>query len=499
MKRKIIALLLACMCLILPLIGCADDSGKGNKGDTDTNVATDPNLTTKDWKGQTFVVLTGLDRAEGQAFNIVDLVANEDNLTDPIQKAVYERNKIIEALYNADIERVDEKDFESIANDTLANGEDYSAYMLKVKGALTLSLTDQLLDLNSEVNYINLDEEWWDSSVIDSLSVKGRTFFALGDINTVDDDATWCILFNKDLQKRYSSLPNFYDQVTAGNWTVENMKRWAKSAVVDSNSDSSKWWDVNDPYQYGIYMQDECATVLLQSSGISLFDERKNGMRTSKLNTVEMSDAITAINSLMLENSDSAKWALNLNNYEQTYGADDFWQKIARGGFMANKSLFFFCHCGSINLIRDMEKEFGILPIPKLSEEQEDYGNTIQYSNATCYVIPYNTPDADFSAFMLEAMGFYSSRTYSKDNCLKTAYYETTLKRKATRDDESWDMLDLVFQNRKFDIACAMDTEGINSMVVNAATNDVAWATLVASKGDAIANRLNEDLAELIK
>lgn len=498
MKRKFIALLLACVCFIVPLVGCSDDTGK-NGGRTDLDVSKDENLTEKDWKGETFTVLTYKDRSEGQAFNIVDFIANEEKLTDAIQKAVYERNNIVSNLYNCKFDRIDETNYQTIANNTMATGSDYSAYMLKVSGALTLATTSVLLDLASEVDYINLNEEWWDSSVLDSLAVNGRTYFALGDINTVDDDATWCVLFNKAIQKSKLKDTNFYSAVKNDAWTVENMARWASTSVSDSNTDSSKWWQADNSYQYGIYMQDECATVLLQSSGVQLFKELNSGLRTSNLGSSEVSSAIDNIKTLMEKSTTNSKWALNINDIEGNYNQGDVWQDIARGGFMANKALFFFCHCGTINLIRDMDTDFGILPVPKVDENQEEYGNTIQYGNATCYVIPFNTPKPDFSAFMLEALGFYSSRSYDETDCLKVAYYNTTLQRKATRDDESWDMLDIVFQNRKFDISSAMNTEGINSMIINSCTDSAtSWLAQVASRAEMITKALNEDLVNLL-
>ena len=165
---------------------------------------------------------------------------------------------------------------------------------------------------------------------------------------------------------------------------------------------------------------------------------------------------------------------------------------------MANKALFFMCHCGTINLIREMDADFGILPIPKVDDTQEKYGNTVQYGNATCYAVPYNTPDSDFSGFMIEALGYYSSTEYSETDSLKAAYYETTLKRKATRDDDSWDMLDLVFDNKIFDIACAQDTAGINGKIIESTkSQDKAWATVVASYREQIETEINEDLMRL--
>ena len=66
------------------------------------------------------------------------------------------------------------------------------------------------------------------------------------------------------------------------------------------------------------------------------------------------------------------------------------------------------------------------------------------------------------------------------------------------RDDESWDMLDLVFENRIFDIACAKNTGGINGMIVTATTTDNAWQTILAGGGTAIVKEIDEDVARLM-
>ena len=503
MNKKTLAIILACLMMLLPAFAsCAKPEGPDGPGTDVGGEIGDPNLIEKDWDGEVFTVLTYQDRSAGQAFNVVDLTVDDDfNASDPIAKAVYERNAVIKQLFNADIERIEENGatYEAILADTLAYGTDYSAYMLKIAKSINLAINGDILDLNSEVGYINLQENWWDTSTIESLAVKNRAYFALGDVNTVDDDATWCVLFNKYLRDRYQ-LPNFYDMVRDGDWTIENLKFYASKAITKADGDSTNQkWQLESNYQYGLYFQDECATVLLQASGVTPFTkDAKSGKLTSNLGSVEMQNAIDSIrDNMMLDNTVNQEWALNINRITG-YSGGDIWQNIARGGFKANKALFFMCHCGSINLIRDMEKDFGILPIPKVSESQKDYGNTVQYGNATCYSIPYNTPDAEFSGFILEALGYYSSREYSTEDSLKVAYYETTLQRKATRDDESWDMLDMVFDNRIFDISCAKNTGSINSLVVKATTTDNAWATVIASNGQKIETEIEEDVVRLM-
>ena len=460
----------------------------------------DPNLTQINWDGKEFTVLTYQDRAEGMSFNVVDLTVKDGaDLSTNINKAVYERNILIEQYFNAKVVRSEEASpyYNNIMANTLAYGSEYSAYMMKMQSAITQAISGDLLDLNSEVDYINLQESWWDTSAIGSLAVWNKAYFALGDINTVDDDATWCVLFNKYIREKYPNMPNFYEMVLDGEWTVENLNYWAKKAVIEDNESYSQKWELDSDYQFGLYFQNECATVLLQASGITPFINKTNGSLSSNLCSTNIQNALDNIrNNIMLDNAVNNAWACNINDI--MYGGGDVWSDIARGGFKADKALFYMCHAGTVHLIRDMEHDFGILPIPKLSEEQENYGNTVQYGNATCYAIPYNTPDPDFSGFMLEALCYYSSRSYSTVDSLKIAYYETLLQRRGFRDDDSWDMLDLVFGNRIFDIACARNTGSINSLVVQSTKNGDAWHTLMAAWGNSITSEINEDVARLM-
>jgi hypothetical protein len=139
---------------------------------------------------------------------------------------------------------------------------------------------------------------------------------------------------------------------------------------------------------------------------------------------------------------------------------------------MANKYAIICTPVMSINLIRDMRSDFGIIPLPKLMEEQEDYGNTLQYYNAQCYIVP-NRLDEDLnnkSCYVLEAMSYYSSPEFDEEGCLSYAYYTLLLQAKATRDDEAWDMMDVIFDNRVFDLAIALNLNSIRTILQNCTT-----------------------------
>lgn len=510
-KQKLAFLLIFAIAVVpLFVTGCIDGPG-GNVDPIESTGELPPSFNDeqKNLNGLRFTVLTKQDRSATQAFNVVDLVV-EDNLGDSsIVAAVSERNTRLQKYFNVTIERItNTAPADEASNAIMRRDDSYSAFMLTVQQALNLALDGALVDFYNDVDYIDLEADWWDSAIINNLLLYEGAYLALGDINTVDDDCTWLVLFNKDLYtEETGNLPTvLYDIVKSGDnqvggWTLEYLKNLASTYYrPDPNATTTNKYDPDyaGTGTYSVYLQDEVATVLLQASGNTptvLDDRSPAGIRDNISGNQAFFSAFETVYNFM-GGSDKGQWLLNMDHDVTASSGEDKWETIARGTFKADRTMFYICHAGTINLIRDMDSEFGILPIPKLSDQQMNYGNTIQYNNASCYVVPsrsYNDPEADdTAAYVLEAMAYMSSSEYANvvspgnDISLKYAYRETVLKRKATRDDESMEMLDLIFDNRIFDLACALDINGINEVIMNnaVATSSHSFASSYESLPD---------------
>ena len=78
----------------------------------------------------------------------------------------------------------------------------------------------------------------------------------------------------------------------------------------------------------------------------------------------------------------------------------------------------------------------------------------------------------------------------SHETLLK-AYYDLTLKRKNSRDNESSDMLDIIFSNRMYMFDMVFDWGGIKNAIiesVNDSRNDMI--TIAATLGEQIKNEI---------
>lgn len=91
---------------------------------------------------------------------------------------------------------------------------------------------------------------------------------------------------------------------------------------------------------------------------------------------------------------------------------------------------------------REMTDDFGILPVPKLDEAAE-YRSAICGSEST-FGVPVNSSKTDYIGAIMEAMAYESFRTVTP------AYYESALKIKYTRDEQSARVIDIIKSGARF-------------------------------------------------
>lgn len=102
---------------------------------------------------------------------------------------------------------------------------------------------------------------------------------------------------------------------------------------------------------------------------------------------------------------------------------------------------------GSINKYRmNMTDDFGVLPFPKYNETQSKYYCLFNSAWGTVYAVPITNPDTERTGYILDVMGYYSTDT------VNTAVIEKNVLVKATRDNESAEMLEIIFDSKFFEL-----------------------------------------------
>jgi hypothetical protein len=112
--------------------------------------------------------------------------------------------------------------------------------------------------------------------------------------------------------------------------------------------------------------------------------------------------------------------------------------------FMDNRALFYNNTFKMVEDVRSMETDFGIIPYPKFTAEQPEYYTRME--GCFPFIVPLTVREPEITGAVIEAMAFESL------NYIVPAYYEVSLKSKHARDEESAEMLDIIFKNRVIDL-----------------------------------------------
>ena len=428
----------------------------------------------------------------GYEFNVIDKGAFNTHWTsrdvfaaeqtgDPINDAVYERNSKVEEKYNVKItEDAGQSDPAGAAKKVALAGDDtYDFYAFSMQSYASLATQGLLLDWN-KIPYIDLDRVWYDQNCRESLSIGGKVYFASGDFNIMDKDATWAIMFNKNLARNLN-LPDLYAMVNDGTWTMEALYSCMANASADINGDGQHGYDD----QWGMAGENWNTNALVAAAGVKVFDKDENDMPFVAMNTERYFQAFEIASQIMgdRDKTMSSSWVT---------GFADVWEDCFHAAFKEDRLLFYFTGLNRCTLLRSMETDFGIVPNPKYTESQERYYDLISLASGNGMAIPVTTQDTERTGIIVEALSAESKYT------LTPAYYDITLKTKLSRDEESAAMLDIIFTSRVFELGLEFGWGGLFDLPGSlTGKGSDAIASSVAKKIPSAEKAMQKDLDKL--
>jgi hypothetical protein len=303
-------------------------------------------------------------------------------------------------------------------------------------------------------NYLDLDmdleQDWWDAGTLD-FALDGRVFFMDGSFNIVDDDVTFVFMFNKELRTEYQ-IANPYETVKAGDWTLEYFNS-VVSQLATENGDGM--WDENDTY--GFSTPGSIGNTFFYGAGLKYVENSRDMDVPELVLDKKMEQALNVL--------DMARSIIQENN--STYVAPHGQEGLSRDVFIQGRSLF-YCEAASYlrGLNANMEREYGVVPVPKYNKEQANY-TTWRHSIGSTLSIPTTVAKGDMEQFamVLETYALLSQKL------VRPAYYDTMLTTRNVQDVESSEMLDLIFLNRTYDMAMYFTDLGFNGLFEQAALN----------------------------
>ncbi len=453
MKKRIFCALLAALTLVGLLVSCATNPTEQEEQTTaveyENQYQEALSKLSVDFGEQDFVVL-----GRGDAGSSVSEIHQEEASSEPLENAVYNRNRNLSERCKLNyIAKLSPSDglADLITTDIKAGTGEYAIAFPDMRVAGTLATKNMVKDFN-DLAYINLDAEWWDEGTA-SMSVIGRTLWMNSDINYMAHDVTFLTLFSKVMADE-QGLDDLYETVNNGDWTIDLLSTYAKK--VSSDLDGNGKYDEGDAYGligtstlgYAMFYGSEMRYVACDNEG-------EPYLAMTETDLLKASDLLDKMLELLYNGH---------NSYIVAPGKE----KDALNMFINNQGLFYFECASYTGALRNMSDDFGVLPLPKYDKNQQKYATYVNPISSTM-IIPVGPKNYDDLGKVIETMAILSSES------VIPTYYDLVLKRKTIRDEESAQMLDIIFSNRIYDLSCFYERIGLMHTfqeAINSKTNN---------------------------
>ena len=298
-----------------------------------------------------------------------------------------------------------------------------------------------------------------------------------GDISTYMIYYLYGTYFNKQMILDHN-LENPYDLVKEGTWTFDKLMTMSTGVYQDINGDGIK--DLGDIYGFSTH------STYVDPIYFGV------GLRTTEKNNDDIPMIAESFG------SEKAHWLLE--TLVDLFATNDAWLETVSytnsdNMFSEGRALFSNNDFLYSTEIRDVDMEYGIVPLPKYDEEQKEYYTVMSFPYSL-YGVPVDARDPDMSSAVLECLASESYRT------VVPALFETGLKVKYAQDDEAAQMFDLIRASAVFDFGRVFN-ESMNGMTYALFRSAVSegkenWMSIYASNENALNTALEKVVAALV-
>ena len=441
-KRRIISgLLLAA--ILLGAFGCS--SGSGTKETTPAQSGDTPATTEaetvkeydyqgKNYDGYTFTFLNY------DAYVDTNLRLTPEELTgEALNDAMFERNKKVEEKLNIKLKE-DQKSYtglggwgtsqtklcEFVSTSIVAGDFLYDVANIPIYWKIGLMTEGYLLDLNT-IPEIHLHEDYWDSALIDTLTVAGKSYLGSSPFTLMPLDLTWVLLFNQNMMDDLK-LEYPYELVRSGKWTLDKFEEYVTKGT-QLNGDASFDYSDSGKAIYGIAAHTESPMPMLTSCDIYFVQKDAKGELTVQLESERFYNAVEKLQRIFSKSLGHS--TLGVTNPNAAMSEPSGYKSMFRDG----RALFITAEIKTALEERVMEDDFGLLPMPKYDEAQAEYKASI--GHAAMLTVPMLQKDVSRTGFVLDALSFESGEVMD-------TYYYTTVGQKGLRNKDSEEMLDII-------------------------------------------------------
>ncbi len=429
--KRTITLLLALL-LSAGMVSCGEETTSDN---TETTAQSASEETVPETEETSVTDVLKVVDYGGTAFQISgevmwDEFYAEELTGNLLNDAVHERNSTVEEMYNIDLgfNIVEWGQGPGLIQNEVAAGD--KSYDLLTSTHLRLGniITGGYLQSWTQTDAITMDAPWYVQDANRTYSIGDNYMLLFGDYLESTIRNVWCMAFNKQKVEDYQ-IPNLYETVDSGKWTIDYLMNITQDIAVDLNGDGTM--DQNDFYGF----------VTDRFGGIDSWS------RTCDLSAIKKDENNYLVLDFYKESTVNAYELLYKLYYEHngTYAYDESMAHVNM--FATGNAIFTTTRIAYFegDALRDMTDDFGILPYPKMTENQEmGYHHLDGTFSAMMLSVVLNPEEVERVATVTEALNAFSYEL------VRPALYDVSLKTKITRDEDSARMLDLVLEGRRF-------------------------------------------------
>jgi hypothetical protein len=439
--KKALLLLLAAL-MVLPLAACGEkpaETAPVTEKDPDRPLSPAEQVLArfpkKDFDGASYHVLWS-------AGNMFEFYA-EETTGEILNDEIFERNAMIEEYY--DVLVTGEALGETYAggnthltrrvrSDSLAWECAYQVigdHPIFADGMARDGLFYNLYDMP----WIDFNQPYWDPYAAETYSFANRLYFTVSSYVLSNYADVHCLYFNKKMADDLA-IPDMYEMVWAGEWTLDRMVEYSTRGYRDMDGNGRvDFYNTTDTWGT-VFWHPQRYPIFLTGLGYTYSHKDEDG------NFV-----------LDIENEENLRIAEEARKLYPSSVQSGNWESVGEPGrllseigdflFYDNNALFLF-----EMVRRDMTDapEYGILPLPKLNEEQENYITSTFLPGCIMVPVVLSEEEIDRTGFLLEAFSALSEVT-----TLPT-YIEKILEYKKSPDPDSTRVLQMLFKNVHYDI-----------------------------------------------
>lgn len=394
----------------------------------------------------------------------------ESESGDLVNDAAFKRNREVEERLGVTIKctELSDNDVEgAIRKSVMAYDDAYELAVFFSGGQMLSLITDGiLLDVNS-TEYIDMTKPYYSQSIHETFRLGDENYLLAGKY-PYPQFASVFMLFNKDLWNDYK-LEDPYELVESGKWTLDKLSEIVKGKYSDLNGNSTR--DARD--FYGMTCFDIIYSYFYFAAGGSVVSMGNNGFEYN-MNTERSISIVEKLVSLI--------------ESDATFEANPFDANEEYTNFYTGNSLLCL-YVSTFHALRDIEFDFGILPLPKYDEAQENYRT---YQTGGICAMPSTVSDTAFASAVTEAL-FSTAAKLMTD-----PFIEKFVQNKLLRDEGSQRMYKLLTETASYELTRQIDpTGGLVSSMKPIGDLIVARSTDVSSKWASIKDAVTKAYDDL--